>query len=332
MAVYWYKTCRGSFMTAENVEFIDMKPELASFRDEVLQGLSKNPKRIPPKFFYDDRGSELFVKITRTPEYYVTRTEEEILGKFGEEISETIGKGTFVIEYGSGNSEKTSMLISSLDSPFAYVLIDISSDAVRNSADLLSSRFPDLKIISICADYLRMHEIPEQDPNRKKVIVFLGSTIGNFEPDDAKGFLELVQSELNDGDGMLVGVDLRKDVKTLNAAYNDSEGYTARFNLNLLRRIGKELETDINPEKFAHKAYYNRELGRIEMHLVSLENQEVMIEGMKFRFDRGETIHTESSYKYTVEDFSRLAEKSGLKVKKNWQDSRGYFSLLYLTK
>ncbi len=319
-------------MTEESVEFIDLKPELASFRDEVIKGLSGNPKKIPPKFFYDEEGSELFVKITGTGEYYVTRVEEEILKEFGNEIGDVIGPGTLVIEYGSGNSTKTSTLISSLIEPVAYVLIDISSNAVRMSAMELSRKFPGLRVISICADYLMMEDVPFLAEAGKKVIVFLGSTIGNFEPEAAGNFLDECHRELRSGDGMLIGVDLKKGTEILNRAYNDSAGYTERFNLNLLRRISKELDSDINPDSFKHKAFYNEEKGRIEMHLVSLEDQTVRISGKQFNFKKGESIHTESSYKYTAEQFSTLADRSNLRVDKMWTDKKGFFGLFYLVK
>lgn len=319
-------------MAEKSVEFIDLKPELANFREEVIKGLSRSPKMIPPKFFYDEAGSELFNKITSTSEYYVTNVEEEILSTHGMEIAEAIGPETMVIEYGSGNSRKTVTLISSLINPAAYVLVDISPDAVQSSGQELSRKFPGLRVVSICADYLMMDEIPIMDEARKKVIVFLGSTLGNYEPDSARRFLEECHDELGPNDGMLIGVDLKKDVEVLNRAYNDSQGFTEQFNLNLLWRVKRELDTDINPEKFSHRAFYNEEKGRIEMHLVSCEDQSVAVNGNVFHFEEGETIHTESSYKYTIEQFMELAESSGLKVDRMWKDSRGFFGLFYLNK
>lgn len=319
-------------MNRGSVEFVDMKPRMADFRNEILHGLSETPKRIPPKFFYDERGSRLFESITETGEYYVTKAEEEIIRDNGDDISEQIGENRYVIEYGSGNSQKTRLLIESLKSPKAYALIDISHDAVQRSAENLSSTFPDLRVISICADYLRMGEIPDIDGMPKRVIVFLGSTIGNFEPENACKFLDLCAHDMNEGEGMLVGVDMKKDLDVLNSAYNDSAGYTAEFNLNLLWRIKRELKTDIDPDKFSHRAFFNEDLGRIEMHLVSDVEQDVDIEGKIFHFDRGESIHTENSYKYSIEQFSRLAQSSGLRVRKFWKDSRDYFSLFFLVK
>lgn len=319
-------------MTADGVEFIDMKPETSSFRDEVLEGLSRNPKSISPKFFYDEKGSALFNNITKTPEYYVTRVEEEILKSYSTEISEVIGSNRIIVEYGSGNSEKSGILISTLKSPAAYVLIDISPVAVRQSAETLASRFPGIRIVSICADYLRMEDMPESGSQDGTVIVFLGSTIGNFDPESARKFLEDCYGDLDQGDGVLIGVDLKKDVDVLNRAYNDAEGFTAEFNMNLLRRMMNELNADLSLDKFAHKAFYNEEMGRIEMHLISLEDQEILIEENRFHFDRGESIHTESSYKYTVREFSRLAEDSGLKVRTVWHDPDQYFGLFFLSK
>lgn len=330
MALYGNKTGAGCPMTGESDEFIDLKPELANFRDDVIRGLSGNPKMIPPKFFYDETGSELFNSITATDEYYVTNAEEEILLDNGRAIAESIGSGTLMIEYGSGNSRKTSILISSLIDPAAYVLIDISPDAVQMSARKLSGKFPQLKVVSVCADYLMMDEIPLVAEGGKKVIVFLGSTIGNFEPEDARNFLNECHGELSSGDGMLIGVDLKKDVNVLNRAYNDSEGFTEKFNLNLLWRIKRELDSDIDPGTFAHRAFYNVEKGRIEMHLVSRVDQTIRIGGNIFHFDKGESIHTESSYKYTVDQFKELAAVSKLEVDRVWMDKRNYFGLFYL--
>lgn len=319
-------------MEKSNIEFFDMKPRLADFRQDVLEGLARNPKKIPPKFFYDEKGSRLFESITETEEYYVTRTEEEILRACSEEISSSIGENRYIIEYGSGNSNKTRTLIRSLKNPAAYALIDISNDAVQRSAERLSTEFPDLKIISICADYLRMGEIPDIPGRPQRVIVFLGSTIGNFEPDNAGKFLDLCAHDMNEGEGLLVGVDMKKDAEVLNRAYNDSKGYTADFNLNLLWRIKRELRTDLDPATFFHRAYYNEEAGRIEMHLVSTVDQDVMVENRTFHFREGESIHTENSYKYSVEEFTTLVNSSGLRIDKVWKDPRSYFGLFYLKK
>lgn len=319
-------------MSDEGIQFIDMKPKEADFRKEVIEGLSRVPKKIPPKFFYDAKGSILFEKITDTSEYYVTKSEEEILRDNGRSISEEVGEGRYVIEYGSGNSRKSGMLISSLKGPAAFAMIDISHDALSRSAESLSSMFPELRIFSICADYLRMGDIPTVKGSRGKLIVFLGSTIGNFEPQNACKFLDMCYHDMEEGDAMLVGVDLKKDREVLNSAYNDSENYTAMFNTNLLERIRRELNSDIDPARFRHVAFYNEDAGRIEMHLESLEDQDFTVDGRSFHMKKGETIHTENSYKYSRDDFTKLAESAGLKTGRVWSDSRNYFGLFYLYK
>lgn len=317
-------------MTERQLEFLDLKPKLADFKEEVLAGLSSEPKEIPPKFFYDGAGSELFEKITTTPEYYVTKCEEEILKKYGKQISDAIGPDAYVIEYGSGKSNKTRILISSLEEPAAYALIDISSDAVRASAEHLVSEYPGLKVISICADYLKLDQMPDVGTSSTRVIVFFGSTLGNFEPAAADEFLANCYRGMSAGDGMLLGVDFEKDINVLDRAYNDAQGYTAEFNLNLLRRIKRELKTDLDPDKFTHKAFYNDEKCRIEMHLVSSTHQDVIIEGHSFHFNKGESIHTENSYKFSADKIRNMALKSNLKVENMWTDSKGYFGLFFL--
>lgn len=319
-------------MKKGQIEFIDFKPKIADFKKEVIEGLSSSPKKIPPKFFYDQKGSELFEKITTTPEYYVTNSEEEILRSYSSEISEEIGKHAYMIEYGSGKSNKTRTLISSLYNPAAYALIDISSEALKASAEHLSTEFPDLRVISICADYLTLEDIPKNVESSRKVIVFFGSTLGNFEKEDAIEFLRNCARGLENEDGMLIGVDFKKSPEVLNMAYNDAEGYTARFNLNLLRRIRRELDSDIEPDNFAHVAYYNEGLGRIEMHLESLVEQDVRVDEHSFHFRKGETIHTENSYKFSREQLEEMALKTGLKTVRMWTDSNRYFGLFFFRK
>ncbi len=332
MAIHRHKAGRGCAMNEGQIEFIDMKPKLADFRKGVLDGLSSDPKTISPKFFYDREGSELFEKITTTPEYYVTNAEESILAKYGDEIAEEIGSEAYVIEYGSGKSNKTRILISQLEDPAAYALIDISSAAVQASAEHLSSIYPGLRVISICADYLEMDEIPSIPGSKGKVIVFFGSTLGNFEPTDADAFLKHCADSMTGKDGMLLGVDFIKSEDVLNRAYNDEEGYTAKFNLNLLERIRRRLDSDVDPAKFRHKAFYNSGKNRIEMHLESLEDQDVSVEGKKFHFGTGETIHTENSYKFSQEQIRKMAENSGLRTVRMWTDDNGYFGLFFLRK
>lgn len=319
-------------MGDSNVEFLDMKPREMDFREEVIRGLTSSPKKIPPRFFYDAHGSELFEKITTTDAYYVTKAEEEILSTQGDDISSVIGSGATMIELGSGNSHKTVTLISSLRSPSAYVLIDISAESVRTSAKRLSKMFPGMRIISVCADYLGIDHLPGVDQESRKVIVFLGSTIGNMDLERARDFMHNISEKMDKGDGMLVGVDLQKDEEVLSTAYNDPEGYTAQFNLNLLNRIRRELHSNIDSRDFVHRAFYNREKSRIEMHLQSVRHHDVTVDGVSIHFSKGETIHTENSYKYSVEGFRDLAGDAGFTIEKYWTDSREYFALFYIKK
>ncbi|MFH5832754.1 L-histidine N(alpha)-methyltransferase [Halalkalibaculum sp. DA384] len=300
--------------------------------DEVLGGLRKPQKRIPSKFFYDRRGSRLFEEITELEEYYLTRTEISILETHIDEIARAIGSRAVLIELGSGSSRKTRLLLDRLPSLVSYHPVDISEQYLEEVARQLSVDYPDLSIQPICADYTSRFEIPDSPSDyREQVFFYPGSTIGNFRPGEAHDFLKNVAARADQEAALLVGVDLKKDRTILEAAYNDENGVTAEFNKNILVRLNRELDADFDPDKFRHNAFYNEEKGRIEMHLVSEHKQEVKIDGERILFHEGESIHTENSYKYSVEEFGDLV-KDWFSVEQVWLDENRYFSLQYLVK
>lgn len=307
---------------------LDLQPTVAHFRTDVLEGLAQQPKTLHCKLLYDDRGSALFEEITRLPEYYPTRAEVSILTQYADEISGHLGVDVVLVELGSGNSEKVQRLLHTLDSPTAYVPIDIERSYLEQAAQSLASNYPDLQVAAICADYTRDLKFP--DIPGKKVVFFPGSTFGNFEPVDANAFLDRLAASLRPGDGVLIGIDLKKNPDVLNRAYNDAAGVTAAFNLNILRRINRELDGDFDLDTFEHFAFYNRDAGRIEMHLRSLANQVVHVSGTPFAFKTGDTIHTENSYKYDIGGFQALAAAHGFVPAKVWTDENDLFSVHYL--
>lgn len=314
------------------VSFHDLHPEPAAFREEVTAGLRRSPKTIPPKFFYDKRGSELFDEICRLDEYYPTRTEIGLLERHAAEMATVIGDGTVLIEFGSGSSVKIRLLLDRLPKLAAYVPIDISKEHLLASASELVRAYPFLKVEAVCADYTRPLELPKFEhelDGRRRCVFFPGSTIGNFEPEEAEVFLRQAAALVGPGGGLLIGVDLKKDSGVLHAAYNDARGVTADFNLNLISRINREAGGTFNLSAFSHRAFYNADAGRIEMHLVSGRAQTVRIGDESFEFAAGETIHTENSYKYDVEQFRALAGRAGFTARKLWTDDRRWFSLGY---
>jgi len=302
------------------------------FCDDVVQGLSQPQKQLACKYFYDKRGSKLFDEICRLDEYYPTRTETALLKTFGEEIAGLIGPGVCLIEYGCGSLVKTRLLIDALDYPSLFVPVDISEDHLLQSAKKLAEEYPDLDVQPQVADFTRALALPEKmKGNGAKCIGFFpGSTIGNFDHEAAVGFLQSVSETLGKGGGFLIGVDLKKDTDILVRAYDDAQGVTAAFNLNVIGRINRELGGDFDVSAFRHRAFYNRLEGRIEMYLVSLKKQTAHIQGHDFAFTEGETIHTENSYKYHIEEFGALAAKAGFATVKTWVDDNGLFSLHYL--
>jgi dimethylhistidine N-methyltransferase len=296
--------------------------ELAGFRDDVDAGLSLPQKSLPPKYFYDDAGSGLFARICRLPEYYLTRAELALTRRHIASIARFAGRGCQLIEYGSGESLKTRLLIRALR-PSVYIPIDISAAALHGAARRLMREFSWLEVMPVLGDFSRPLQIPVA---RKKpgVVYFPGSTIGNLTPEEAHAFLSMSRGVAAK---MLVGVDLKKDPALLHAAYNDAAGVTAAFNLNLLARINRELGADFEPRRWRHYAFYNPALGRIEMHLVALAAHSVKLGEHRFAFAAGETIHTENSYKYSIEGFRELAAKAGFRSAKVWTDRRGLFAL-----
>ena len=299
-----------------------------SLREAVIEGLSRSPKTLPPKYFYDGEGSRLFEAICRLPEYYVTRAELALTRRHLEDIARFAGRGCELIEYGSGASVKTRALIRRLR-PTRYVAVDISETALRDAVRRLAREFPWLEIAAEVGDFtepLRLAPLRGRGTQRP-LVYFPGSTIGNFTPGEAQAFLGMTRARIGGRGAMLVGVDLKKDANVLHAAYNDAQGVTARFNLNILRRINRELGADFDLRHFRHYAFYNVALGRVEMHLVCLERHKVRVGAHHFQFERGESIHTENSCKYAIEEFRQLAAEAGFRGAKVWLDRRGLFSL-----
>lgn len=305
-----------------------LSPEQQTFLRDVLTGLAASPKAIPSKYFYDEEGSRLFDRICELDAYYPTRTELSILRDNGREIIERIGDGAVLVEPGAGALTKVRTLLDFADGKLkAYVPLDISGDHLIEASDKLAADYPEVKIIPIVADFSKPFDLDAKVPPGRRVGFFPGSTIGNFTPEQARGFLTRLLALLGPGSGLVIGVDLQKDTQVLEAAYDDPEGVTAAFNLNLLKRINRELGGDFVLERFAHKAIYNRAQSRIEMHLVSLATQTVTVEGQSFAVAEGETIHTENSCKYTVEGFAALAEEAGWRAERVWTDGKELFSV-----
>jgi len=310
----------------------DIAPE-NEFRQAVLDGLAQQQPAVPCKFLYDARGSELFEGICDSPDYYVTRADLAILRDNLGAIAEQVGAGVHLVEFGSGAGTKTTELLAALESPRAYTPIEISGSALQQSTRDLRQRFPVLKIRPLQADYtapIPRSALELKPTDARRVVYFPGSTIGNFTRAEAAGFLSRIRRMIVPDGGLLLGVDLWKDAAILRAAYDDREGITARFNLNLLERINRELGGDFDPAAWHHEARVNDSLRRVEMHLVSDRNQVVEIDGARFEFGPGDSIHTENSHKYTVEDLRRLAGESGLEVVQTWMDADKLFSTHYL--
>ena len=310
------------------VRFYNFLPEGSSFLGDVLAGLARPQKTLPPKYFYDLRGCELFEKICVLPEYYPTRTELAIMREHTGAMAKFLGPDCQLIEFGSGSSTKTRILIEQLRPPL-YVPIDIAGEAIRAAATGLAHAFPWLNITGVCADYTRPLTLPEfvGVPIRRKAVYFPGSTIGNFTPQEAIEFLQLARRMVGPGGALLIGVDLKKDKQALAAAYDDAAGVTAAFNLNLLARINRELGGDFQLRRFRHKAFYDEAKGWIEMHIESLASQFVHVGGERFRFSAGETIHTEISCKYGIEEFQTVARRAGFAPEQTWIDAAKLFSV-----
>lgn len=297
------------------------------FAEAVLSGFARTPRSIPCRFFYDEVGAELFEEITKLEEYYPTRAETALLEAYRAEIARLAGTGRILVEFGSGSSRKTSLLIGALGEVPAYIPIDIAAESLKEAAAWLSEQHDGLTILPLIADFTKTRALPPVARRRQKLGFFSGSTIGNLSHAEAKAFLANASRLLGKGSAFLIGVDLKKPVSILIPAYNDRSGVTASFNLNLLARINRELDGDFDLARFAHDAVYNEAEGRVEMHLVSLADQAVRVLGRAFTFAEGERIHTENSHKYTVPEFQRLARAAGWRPVKAWTDEDQLFSL-----
>lgn len=311
--------------------FLDLHPDLGDFREDALKALSKKPRMISPKYFYDERGSKLFQRITELPEYYPTRTEKSVFINNAEDIFNLTGPNASIFEYGSGASEKIEWLIKGLDNPVAYVAMDISKDHLLESAGALADIY-DLPIAAICADFHSPVQLPEDClPRAARWLGFFpGSTIGNMAPEFAARFLRRASSTLGRDARFLLGADLAKDPKTLTAAYNDAAGVTAEFNKNILVRMRRELDADLEIENFEHHAFYDEKKQRIEMHLRARKPTIIKIDGNTFQFEAGDTLHTENSYKYSIEGLKRLFEQTPWRLEKYWTDENGWFAACLL--
>jgi L-histidine Nalpha-methyltransferase len=298
-----------------------------AFAQAVFEGLSQPKKTLPCRYLYDARGSELFEEITRLPEYYPTRTEAAILEAHAGEMAHGIPRGGALIEFGSGSSLKTEILLEHLSGLGCYVSIDVSQSALEEAAGRLAQRFPTLDVRPIVGDFSHAIALPADVAARPKTGFFPGSTIGNFTPAEAQSVLRVFRTVLSPGGRLIVGVDLKKDPRTLVLAYNDAAGVTAAFNLNLLARINRELEGTFDLAGFRHEAVYNPREGRIEMHLVATRAQEAAVRGHRFRFREGETIHTENSHKYSIDQFRDFARSAGWEPQRVWTDERALFSV-----
>jgi len=310
-------------------QVFDLKPPATDVEAEVLAGLTAGSKSLPPKFFYDEAGSRLFEAITRLPEYYLTRTE---LGIFDEHISgmaRSFEPGACVVEYGSGSSLKIRKVLEAVE-PGAYVPVDISGDHLVEMAQALAGDFPALAIYPTCADFTGEFQLPPPVAGLSKVGFFPGSSIGNFDPVNARTFLQQMRSTLGTGAKLIIGVDLKKDVEVLEAAYNDAQGVTAAFNLNLLAHLAEVLETNLLPSRFRHRATFNSAIGAVQMFLDVIETHEVRIGKSQIRFEAGESVHTENSFKYDADEFLELAAAVGFSEQGMWTDAKGWFAVFLL--
>jgi dimethylhistidine N-methyltransferase len=300
------------------------------FLADVLAGLSAPQKRLSPKYFYDRAGSRLFDRICELPEYYPTRTELAIMHRAAGEMANRCGPRCLLAELGAGSLLKVRLLLDRLDRPAAYVPVDVSGDHLRAAAKELAADYPSLDVLPVVADFTQPFGLPDV-PAARRVVYFPGSTLGNFDPPEAEALLRRIARLVGPGGGLLLGVDLRKGEAVLERAYNDAAGVTAAFNLNVLARINRELGADFDLDAFRHRAFYNRERSRIEMHLVSTLPQGVRVGDRSFYFSAGETIHTECSYKYDPAELAAWAARCGLRAVEWWADERDYFAVAFLT-
>ena len=299
--------------------------QIDDMRGEVIRGLSADRKTLPPKFFYDEIGAQLFERICELDEYYLTRAEVEILRAHADEIAQIGGPGCTLVEYGSGAGTKVRVLFDALDRPAAYVPIDLSTEQLNRVALDLRGAYPHLRVEPICADYTRRIELPATLGDGRRLVFFPGSTIGNFHPPEAAAFLGRIRETLGADGALILGIDRRKCAAILDAAYDDAAGITAEFNRNVLRRINRDLGADFELADFRHRAVFNDAESRVEMHLETSRELSVRIDDRRFDFARGETIWTESSYKYDEERLATLVGAAGFQIARLWTDSRDYF-------
>jgi dimethylhistidine N-methyltransferase len=304
-------------------------PEIqrSGFAHDVIAGLTSTPKRLSPKYFYDDEGCRLFEQITDQPEYYPTRTEMALLQRHAHDIAVLLPQGAALVEFGMGTSDKARVLLNAARGLSAYVPVDIAAESLRREAAEVARDFPKLQVLPVVADFAQTFALPDAVQGTPLAGFFPGSTIGNFEPHEACGFLQRAGRLLGQDAVLVVGVDLVKDNAVLNAAYNDAAGVTKAFNINVLKRINRELGANFRPECFEHHAFYNRQLNRIEMHLASMKRQKVRVDGETIDFRAGETIHTESSYKYSLDSFRALARGADWKPLAAWTDEQNFFAI-----
>ena len=303
----------------DNLTFHDHKPKALNLFDAVVQGLSQEEKSIPPKFFYDERGSELFDRICEQPEYYPPTVEGRMLRELAGEIASLTGTGRVLIEPGAGNAAKVRLLLDALR-PAAFVPMDISFAYLKSSAKALAEEYPWLRVHAACVDFTHSLPVPAEAPDGPRLLFFPGSSLGNLDHDEAREFLNMVRTTVGDDGMLLIGIDTKKSERILNAAYNDRAGVTAEFNRNLLHRMRRELDADLDPGAFEHRAFYNARAGRIEMHLVSTREQVLEVNGHRFEFAAGETLHTENSYKYAPDEFVALAAQCRFRPVRHWLD------------
>ena len=305
---------------------------LSPFAHDVLAGLARPRKSVPPQWFYDQRGSELFEAITELPEYYPTRTEIGILEAHASDIGKLLGADAVLVEPGSGSSLKTGIVLGAMEQPAQYLAVEISPTAVDAAANRLRAQFPGLVVTSETGDFTRINTLPHALPGKRRHVFFPGSTLGNFEPVAARALLARFSRLLTDDGIILVGIDLRKSLDVLLPAYDDAAGVTAAFNLNLLARINRELDGTFDLSAFEHRVRYDMVEHRVEMHLVAKSAQRVRILGRTFDFVAGESIHTENSYKYARDGFSTLAASAGLTVAQTWTDPQSWFAVVALAR
>ena len=313
------------------LQLTDLHPTPDDITGDVLAGLAGTPKRLPSKYFYDKRGSELFEEITRQPEYYLTRVELALLEASAAEIAEAVGPRAHVVEYGSGSGRKTRLLLDALDDPVAYTPIEISRSALLGSVERLDREFDDIEVLPVLADFTEPVPLPVPEREADHALVFFpGSTLGNFTEGEAIRLLRAMHSTMGDRGGALLGIDMQKAPAMIEAAYNDAAGVTAAFTLNLLVRLNRDIGSDFDPQAFAHQAEYVVDAGRIETFLVSRKAQAVIVEGRRFEFVDGERMQVEYSQKYTDDSLATLASEAGLKVVRGWNDPSDWFGLRLL--